>query len=421
LQITEQELQQARAIFETDPAMGRSMLAEQMGIKERRARTILDLIRVSRERARVVDTTRPVILPQQEQISQITEHRLKKENRDLREQLKEALEERVLDENYQDFISRVTRQEIKVPDWTVSPRAKGAAHDVIPTLVVSDWHLDEVVRPEECQWKNGYNREIAERRLKNLFVNTIKVANEYIKGFTYPGICMPMIGDMLNGHIHQELKETNVDTTIGSLVYWIGPMAAGIKMLADAFGKVWIPLVVGNHGRNSIKPISKMRARDNFDFLFGQILTQQFAGDKRVSFAISDGHKYMYELYGVRFIVSHGDECRGGSGIAGMLSPLLIAQARMKKTYDFDYWLIGHWHHRAAFRGIRVNGAGKGFDEYAFINNFDFQPPQQDFFLTDARRGVVGEWPIFVQSKDESWVKKEPTPIKQKVAFQAAA
>lgn len=279
-------------------------------------------------------------------------------------------------------------------------------HQVIPVVNWSDFHLDEVVRPEEVQMKNAYNREIAMLRLKRFTSNTVKVGLDYLKGFNHDGLVVNALGDNFSGSIHEELRRTNQDSMFGSMLYWAGPVCAMLRTFADAFGKVSVNGVVGNHGRLSLKPIFKGRARDNYDWFFLQVVARELSGDKHITFNIPESMKLLFSLYGWRFMATHGDECKGGGGIAGMLSPQLIAYSRMKKIYDFDYWLLGHWHNLGAYRGIRVNGCGKGWDEYAMGNNFDFQPPQQDFFLVNREHGVIGSLPIFCLDPKEAWLKQ---------------
>jgi hypothetical protein len=66
--------------------------------------------------------------------------------------------------------------------------------------------------------------------------------------------------------------------------------------------------------------------------------------------------------------------------------------------------MLGHWHQRWAFKNIIVNGSVKGYDEYAYDQNFDFEPPEQSFWLTDPRHGVTISAPIHVLGKNESWM-----------------
>ncbi|WP_321471166.1 hypothetical protein [uncultured Paludibaculum sp.] len=347
----------------------------------------------------------------------VQEHRLKLENKELKARLNATLDGVVADERYQQFIADVTSRRIIIPEWIGKPAGR-EKHEVMPSVSFSDWHLDEVVKPEQVQYKNAYNRAIAEVRLKNFFQNTTDICFKYLGGFRYPGIVMPWLGDNFSGNIHEELRTTNADVLLSSLLYWIAPMASGLRHLADAFGKVYVPVVVGNHGRTTLKPIHKNRTRDNFDWLFAQMVAREVAGDKRITFAISESPDFLYRVYNTTYLMTHGDQAKGGSGIAAQLSPLMIMVARKMKREKFDYLVCGHWHRLASFMKVRCNGSGKGYDEYAFNSNFEFEPPQQDLWLTDPRHGVVGSVPVHVQSSQEAWVKTRDSS-KSPVAFAA--
>jgi hypothetical protein len=336
---------------------------------------------------------------------ELSENRLKVENRELKHQLSEALNKQVFDSRYQEFVGQVTSRPVSPPEWIAKKYTK-APHEVMPTVSFSDWHLDEVVFPEQIQGMNGYNREIAERRLRNFFQNTIDVCFKFLGGFTFPGLIMPMLGDNFSGNIHEELRSTNADVIMSSILHWTGPMVAGIRMLATAFGHVYIPVVVGNHGRNSLKPINKMRVRDNFDWLWAQMVARELADDPRVTFNISESPDFTYTAYNTTYQITHGDQAKGGTGIAAKWSPLMLLAMRKLKRTHFDYLICGHWHSLGQFQKIRCNGCGKGYDEYAFNSNFDYEPPKQDLWLTDYRHGIVGDFPVHVASRDEPWMKE---------------
>ena len=341
-----------------------------------------------------------------EAIDPVTEHRLKLENRDLRKQLDESLDKQVFDSRYQEFIATAAERSVIVPDWVRVPIGK-EKHEVMPTVSFSDWHLDENVKPEQIANLNGYSRPIAEKRLRNYYQNTIDVCFKFLGGFKYSGLVNPWLGDIFSGNIHEELRNTNADVMLSSLLYWVGPVAAGLRMQADAFGRVFVPVVVGNHGRNTVKPIHKNRVRDNFDWLFAQIVARELADDKRITFAISESSDVRYNVYGTTYLGTHGDQAKGGSGIAAQLSPLMIMVARKMKRTPFDYLICGHWHRLSQFMKVRVNGSGVGYNEYAFHGNFDWEPPQQDLWLTDPKRGIVCDFPVHVASKDEPWGRYE--------------
>lgn len=296
---------------------------------------------------------------------------------------------------------------IDAPKW-VTKRPKRGSTAAIPTAFLSDVHLDEVVKPEQINYVNAFDRDIAEKRLQLFFENTIRLAQDYLHGLTYEGIVLPLGGDLFSGIIHEELVETNAGTVFESLLHWSEPMVAGIKLFRDAFGRVFLPCVVGNHGRRQRKPHAKNRAQDNFDWFFYHLIAKLLRDEKDIEFAISDAADQPYLVYETRYLLTHGDQFRGGSGIAGMLSPLLIGDSRKRERENavrrpYDYMIMGHWHQLAFLRGLIVNGSIKGYDEYAYVSNFRYEPPRQAFWITDADDGVTITAPIHVQAKDEQW------------------
>lgn len=397
--------------------IGRMRIVGMMGLTVRKAQELLGELRRTYPRKPdekpYADKTKFAARPPEEAIDAITEHHLRREVKELKEKLRETIEAKDRDEAYEHFVSLVAERARNVtpPDWMIKPRGKGGKHKATPLSFFSDSHFDEVIHPEQVNFVNAYNRTIALGRLERFFQNTIELTKDYLAGLEYDGLVMPFGGDTFSGNIHDELKQTNEDTLAGSLIFWLDPMIAGIEMLAEHYGSVYIPLVVGNHPRGTPKPIHKMRVRDNFDWLFAQLLARHFAKDKRVTFNISESPDCEFRIYDKRFLLTHGDQFRGGSGISGLLSPMMIGNARKKDRQQainspYDYLLMGHWHQRINAMGVFVNGSMVGYNEYAFNNNFKFEPPQQTFFVVDPRWGVTITAPIHVVGEDEGWQRK---------------
>ena len=290
-----------------------------------------------------------------------------------------------------------------------TPRKKKGRHVGIANLLLSDLHLDEVVNPSEVGHSNAYNRRIAELRLRAAFEKFVMVGKDYIAGISYDGAVVAMLGDTFSGNIHEELKETNECSILESIDHWIDPMVAGLRLVADEFGKVHVPCTPGNHGRNTRKPIHKGRARDNFDFLFMRMVARAMQSDRRVTFDIPDAADTQMRQYGHTFHYTHGDQFKGGSGIAGIFSPLMLGDARKRKRQQaigapYDVLCMGHFHQYLPARGLIVNGSLKGLDEYAMNNNFGYEPAQQAFWVTTPEHGVSFSAPIVVQDRDkEGW------------------
>jgi hypothetical protein len=338
--------------------------------------------------------------------------RLKRENSELRNALHDAVSKRILDQRYQEFMAEVAAIPPPEKRWVLDARPHRAKCGV-PVIHLSDAHFDEVVDPAQVGGLNGYNRAIAQSRLRRFFTKSIMLCDDYLKGVSYPGIVMPVSGDLFSGNIHDELRETNEAVLCESLRYWLDPMYAGISMLAERFGKVYIPWVVGNHPRLTKKPRKKGGVHDNFDWLLGVLLQRDFqrAGDKRVTFEVSESFDLSFKIQNTRYLQTHGDQFRGGSGISGALAPWFIGDARKRERHQatedpYDVLIMGHWHWRAPLPTIKANGSLKGYDEFALgTPSCRYQEPMQSFWINTPEHGITFEAPIYVAGKNEAWRK----------------
>jgi hypothetical protein len=294
------------------------------------------------------------------------------------------------------------------PSW-LAPKNTRSSKRATLVVMLSDTHFDEVVRPSEVGGLNAYNRTIAELRLKTWCENVIKMARHYLSGVTYDGVVVLLGGDIFSGDIHEELKETNEDTILGSLLHWSEQMAAAITVLADEFGKVHVAAVPGNHGRLTRKPRAKLRAKTNLDWLLAKMLERHYAKDKRVTFQIEDGADTLVGIYQWGHLLTHGDQAHGGGGIGGIWPPIMRlrakkAQRAMAVDQPFDTLWMGHWHQLIITPGLVVNGSLKSVDEYSFIGNFGYEPAQQALAIVTPEHNVTWQCPVFVTDRrKEKW------------------
>ena len=135
----------------------------------------------------------------------------------LKAQIKELESELEQAEKRGQLLSGLRESTHKPPIWLTK---KGKKDSGVVCTILSDTHFDEVVRPEEIQNRNEYNREIAVERLETYFQKIILLTNDYITGMRYEGCVLFLGGDIFSGDIHEELTETNEDTMLGSVVFW---------------------------------------------------------------------------------------------------------------------------------------------------------------------------------------------------------
>jgi hypothetical protein len=334
--------------------------------------------------------------------------RVKRQNTSLERQLGETLERVEELEKALGFVDAATSARLEPPKW-LSPAQSSKKKHATLTLLLSDTHFDEVVLPEEVGGLNAYNRSIAEFRLKLWAENATKMARHYLSGVTYDGVVVMLGGDIFSGDIHEELAQTNEDTMLGSLLHWSEQISAALLMFADEFGKVHVPCVVGNHGRMSRKPRMKLRAKTNFDWLLGKMIERHLSTDKRFTFQISENADTMVNIYGHGHLLTHGDQVSGGGGVGGIWPPVMRMRARkaqraMDTGQPFETLWMGHWHQYISSPYMIVNGSTKGLDEYAWIQNFGFEPPQQALAIVTPEHNITIQAPVFCTDRTkEKW------------------
>jgi hypothetical protein len=227
------------------------------------------------------------------------------------------------------------------PSWLTIKRKRRNLTG-IPVLFISDVHFDEVVASNQIEDLNVYNRELAVQRILHTFKTAVKFSKEYIKDPKFDGVVCAFGGDLLSGNIHDELAETNEAPILESAVYLTEVLIQGLGLLVKEFGRVFVPCVVGNHGRIHRKPRAKNKIKDNYEWLVYHNIARHFKDDKRFTFMIPQGSDVKFSIYDKSFVLTHGDQFRGGTGIAGIFSPLMLGQARKQKRTQFDIMMIGH-------------------------------------------------------------------------------
>lgn len=145
------------------------------------------------------------------------------------------------------------------PKWTSAPGRTGSRG--CPVTIWSDWHWGEVVKANEVGGMNEFNASIATTRAKRLVDVTIDLAYNHMgrAKANYPGVVVCLGGDMITGDIHEELTATNDRTPQQSINDLTDVLAAGLDAMATRFGRLFVPCVVGNHGRSTRKPRMKGR------------------------------------------------------------------------------------------------------------------------------------------------------------------
>ena len=304
------------------------------------------------------------------------------------------------------------------PAWVSDTSRAGKLVHGIPTLMLSDLHFGEVVYGSQVNNVNQYNTAIAKARLKRVVEGSVKLLRHTLAPGEFGGMVVVLGGDMVDGVIHDELREAADETVMESVITLHDELVPALKRLCDEFGRLHVPCVAGNHGRLDRKPRMKNGVKLNFDWLLYHFLARTVGNDKKyagkITFQIPDGFDCSYRVYGTRYMLTHGDSFKGGSGITGPLLPWMRGDMKTRKAYSavglpYEVLVMGHWHQLRYLGQIIVNGSLVGYNEYALKSRFDYEAPQQALWLTHPVRGLTFQEGVFADdprpAPSSDWVK----------------
>lgn len=289
-------------------------------------------------------------------------------------------------------------------EWVSQPPVRGAKSEHTPLLFTSDFQLGEVIDPRETEHGYGYDTETFRRRYRAMVEKTIYLSFEHAgKDWTYPGIIYARGGDTISGGIHEELAETDDLSPIEAVEIAFEEEAAGIKKLADAFGKVFVPdCGGGNHDRMTRKPRSK-KAWANFDRLVNFMLRREFQNDPRITFQTTMSMDVVFDIYDKRILLTHGDRIgsRGGQGFIGPAATIMrgaqkVIMEQSSLNRHIDMVMMGHFHTPMYLGWVMVNGSLPGYSEFAKMNRMRPFPPQQMLSFWHPGRGCVDLKPMIL-------------------------
>lgn len=302
------------------------------------------------------------------------------------------------------------------PAWISGRAVKNGARGG-PITVWSDFHYGEQISKDETGGLNEFNSKIAKARFQRLVDTTIDLSFNHMgrADVAYPGIVICLGGDMIGGDIHEELAWTNDRTPHQSVHDLTDLLGAGLEQMAGKFGRVFVPCVVGNHGRSTRKPVNKRLVFTNYDWSIYCNLERYFRKDDRVKFYVSNEADARFTMYGHRYLLTHGDNLgvKGGDGLIGAIGPIMRGRIKLGRQEseigrDFDTAILCHWHQYLTLPGLVVNNALKGYDEYAHLRlRASYSRASQALWFTHPEHGITAHWQVYLQGRQRFEANKE--------------
>jgi hypothetical protein len=172
-------------------------------------------------------------------------------------QIKQA--DRTYRQRYEDAVSRITDLEqalkaqtsldgVSIKPYKIKPVKLSNTSEAVAVALLSDWHYEEVVKPQSVNHLNEFNEAVAQSRLKQVFITIVKYLNLHKRETHIERMVLALLGDFISGGIHDELKESNTLLPIEAIWKVQNHIASGINyILENTDVKLTIPCSPGNH------------------------------------------------------------------------------------------------------------------------------------------------------------------------------
>lgn len=327
-------------------------------------------------------------------------HRERKDASATKAELKAVLERLHEAEERFRFAERLSGQQPVPPRITPRETSSGLREGCAVALL-SDCHIEETVDPRTVAGRNEYNLAIARLRMERFFDGVEWLVGFNREAWAIRDLVLWLGGDLMTGYIHEELVETNELAPVEAVLELRGWLRRGIaQLLKDReLARIVVPCNFGNHGRTTTKKRIKTGAKNSFEWMLYQVLATDFAEEPRVVFEIAAGEHCYVEAFGRTLHFTHGDSVRYWGGVGGISIPINKRVPRWDNVKRADLHHLGHFHQLTDLGHTMINGSLIGYTDFAFSIGADYEPPQQGFYVLDAKRGKANVTPIWV---DES-------------------
>lgn len=332
--------------------------------------------------------------------SDLETRKMKFESSNVKQKYKAALAEIEMLDKRVDVALGITSSESKTFGKTIiKPPRKNEASEATAFMIASDWHIEERVDPKVINSINEYTPEIATVRANNFFINGARLIEIQRSGVNIDTLVLGLLGDIINGYIHEEFIEDNFMSPTEAIIMGEGLICSGIDYMLKTcnFKKIIIPCSYGNHGRTTIKSRVSTGFKNSFEWLMYQHLKKYYRHEKRVEFIVADGYFNYIDVYGYVVRFHHGDYMKYGGGVGGITISVNKAINQWNKTRWADLDVFGHWHQLIDGGNFICNGSLIGYNAFANMIKASYEPPKQAFFLVDNKRGKTICAPIHVE------------------------
>lgn len=242
-------------------------------------------------------------------------------------------------------------------------------HKESAALAWSDWHLSEKVKSSDSNGINNYDSVVAANRVWELVQKQKKIVTLHQSMYEIERVFLSVLGDMVSGSIHEELRLTNDLTDTAASVLCARILQMAISELKTLNVPIKVDTVIGNHPRLTKMMGTKAQAMTNLDWLIYEMVGESFKNDEQVKFTVHTGQLAIVDYMGWRYVLEHGIDWKNSreedfeDKIRALFDDPTYREATGLKGSSFDQIVIGNLHKPAFLERTVKNGALVGQNE----------------------------------------------------------
>jgi hypothetical protein len=298
-------------------------------------------------------------------------------------------------QNRLDHVLEVARFQ---PSYAIPVEDRHTLGQAVANIILSDWHLEERVLPATVNGLNEFNLEIAKVRIQKVFQNASRLIKISRSSVDIQQAYVFLIGDLISGYIHEELKEVNELSPVQAILVAFELVSAGLCFLLEDAGleHITVCCMYGNHGRTTQKMQIATGYANSYEWMLFHQLAVSFKGNPRISFEIPSASVGFVRIFDKTIRYMHGDSLKYQGGVGGIGVPVRKHIDRLNQHRRADMTYMGHWHqYTQPFEDVVINGSVIGPNPYSVRLGLHAESPRQTFHLLDRDRGFTIRTPIF--------------------------
>lgn len=277
-------------------------------------------------------------------------------------------------------------------DFKFTKRTSGTRYCV---ALFSDIHLGQTIERESVLNMNEYDTDIAENRVKNYFNNLVSCLNtDHVDDLVFG-----CLGDIIDGYLRDSALANNELSPLESVIKGQSLIYEGLKFICENSQVKTIRFIgiVGNHGRTTQKTWSVGAYKVNLEWLlYKNVETMCKINNLPVEFNIPCGDMVILNMEdGNNFVFFHGEQIKGGGGIAGPINSLYRHYMKLKRSLNITKFFCGHFHQHISLDSFTANGSICGMSNFSISMGFPYEVPNQSYELYDSNIGPLLERQIY--------------------------